>query len=104
MLYNGLKTYGKDPGQLDATIDLFMFALAEYPADLIGNAFKKYVSTNSDFPAPADIAQLIERQGRPKLENSVYISISKKPADTRTDDEWQYMREYEHYMVKGDGF
>jgi hypothetical protein len=100
LLFNGLKTYGKDPGQLDAVIDLFMFALADYSAEQVAKAFRQYVLKASDFPAPADIVQLIERDGRPPLDKAVYLQICKKDPMLRSRQEWDYKAEFERTVME----
>ena len=75
--------------------------LAQFTMDQVRAAFGKWLETNSTFPAPADIVSLIRRGGKPPLEKSYYIAISKKPADQRTKDEWQYLRDYEEFLREG---
>ena len=99
--YQALNMYGKEPEQMAATIRIFHLVLADYPIDRITAAFGKWLETNSTFPAPADIVSLIRRGGKPPLERSYYISISKKPADQRTKAEWGYLRDYEEFLREG---
>jgi len=102
MFYDGLKLYGKQPEQLDNAVKLFNFVLADYPADKIMKAFSYYALHNTEFPAPADIANIIDRGGdKPPFEKAVYVSISRKPPEDRDDDEWAYMRDYEEFMIRG---
>lgn len=84
-----------------AAIRIFHLVLADYPIEQITMAFGKWLETNSTFPAPADIVSLIRRGGKPPLERSYYISISKKPADQRTKAEWSYMADYEEFLREG---
>lgn len=101
MVYDGLKVYGKEPEQLENAVKLFNFALADYPTQQIVDAFAYYVSNFSEFPAPADIVQIIRRKGKPPMDKTVYVAISKKDACSRTSEEWQYMRDYETWMLEG---
>jgi len=101
MTFDALKTYGKEPEQLDSVKKLFHFALADYSWDRIREAFAYYIKHNTEFPAPADIVQIIERGNKPPFDRAVYTSISKKHPAERTSDEWQYMREYERWMLEG---
>jgi hypothetical protein len=99
--FDGLKTYGKEPEQLEATIGLFRMVLSDYPFDKIRNAFALYLKTNTEMPAPADIANIIERGGKPPFDKSIYVSISKKHPEDRNHDEWEYMKDYENFMISG---
>jgi len=80
---------------------MFQLVLADYPIDKIRSAFTYYLKFNSDLPAPADIATIIERGNKPPFDRAVYVAISKKQAEDRTSDEWKYMRDYEHFIVTG---
>jgi len=99
--FQALNLYGKEPEQLAAAIPLFQMVLSDYSIDQIRAAFIRWLKTNSTFPAPADIANLIERNGKPPLDRAVYVSISKKPGDQRTAKDWQYLRDYEEFMIHG---
>ena len=98
MFFDALKTYGKQPAQLEAVTKLFLFALSEYPVDKIIDAMAFYVRNYTDFPAPADIVQIIERGNKPPFDRAVYVTISKKHPEDRTHDEWAYMRDYESFQ------
>ena len=99
--FQALNLYGKEPEQLAAAIPLFQMVLSEYPIGRIRTAFVQWLQTNNTFPAPADIASLIKRNGKPPLDRAVYIGLSKKPADQRTSAEWVYLREYEESQIRG---
>lgn len=99
LFYDALKTYGKQPEQMESVTKLFMFALADYPVQKIIDAMSFYVRHYTDFPAPADIVQIIERGNKPPLDRSVYVNLSKKQPDQRTSEEWAYMREYEAFQL-----
>ena len=101
LFHDALKTYGKQPEQMESVTKLFMFALADYPTQKIIDAMSYYVRNYTDFPAPADIVQIIERGNKPPLDRSVYVSISKKHPDQRTSEEWEYMRDYERFQLEG---
>ena len=101
ILYNGLKVYGKEPEQLEDTTKLFMFALADYPVDKIVDGIAYYVRNYPEFPAPADIVQIIDRGNKPPFEKAVYVNVCKKIPEERTSAEWQYKRDYEAFMLKG---
>ena len=99
MAFDALKTYGKEPEQLDSVKKLMHFALADYPWEKIREALAFYFRNNTDFPAPADIVQIIERGNKPPFDKAVYVNITKKRGDERTSEEWKYMREYERWIV-----
>lgn len=101
MAFDALKTYGKEPEQLESVKKLMHFALADYPWEKIRDALAYYFKHNSEFPAPADIVQIIERGNKPPFDKAVYTTISKKHPADRTSDEWAYMREYESWVLHG---
>jgi hypothetical protein len=101
MAFDALKTYGKEPEQLESVKKLMHFALADYTWEQISNALRYYFKNYTEFPAPADLVQIIERKNKPPFEKAVYVSISKKPAYERSSDEWAYMRAYEDWMLRG---
>lgn len=99
--FQSLKLYGKEPEALEATVATFNLVLADYEFSRIKDAFAFYLRSNTEMPAPADIANIIERGNKPPFDKAVYVSISKKSGEERTREEWQYMREYERFMVTG---
>lgn len=100
--FQSLKVYGKEPEQFEGVVSMFNMVLADYSIEQIYAAFKFYLKHNSEMPAPADIANIIERGNRPALDRSVYISISKKDGCDRTEDDWQYLRDYERFQQTGE--
>jgi len=100
--FAALKVYGKQPEELAAVNAMFQLVLSDYPMADIRKAFAVYLKRHNDLPAPADVVQIIERDGKPPLERSVYIAISKKEPETRTTSDWAYMRDYERYAKTGD--
>lgn len=99
--FQALNLYGKEPEQIEAAIALHQMVLSDYSIDQIRPAFIRWLATNSTFPAPADIVSLIKRGGKPPLDRAVYVSISRKPGDQRTKADWQYIRDYEEFMIHG---
>lgn len=99
LFFDTLKTYGKEPEQIENVTKMFLWVLADYPVEQILDAMAFYAKHYPDMPAPADIANIIERGNKPPLRESVYIQISKKLPDTRSSEEWAYMREYERFML-----
>lgn len=99
--FRALKLYGREPEDFAAIDAMFQLVLADYPIDKIKQAFAVYLKRHNELPAPADIVQIIERDGKPPLERAVYIAISKKQPEDRTSSDWGYMREYEKYSKTG---
>lgn len=105
--YDGLKIYGKEPEQLENANRLFQVVLADYSIEKIESAFRFYFKTHSEMPAPADIANIIERGGKPAFDRTVYLRLVKKrEADpyaygVLTSEEADYIRDYERFMVTG---
>lgn len=99
--FQALKLYGKEPEAFGAVVSMFNLVLSDYSFDSIKSAFAFYLKYNSELPTPADIANIIERGNKPAFDRSVYISISKKQPEHRTSSEWQYIREYDSFMITG---
>lgn len=76
--------------------------LADNSIEDISDGFKLWFRRSNEMPTPADIVNIIERGGKPPLERSVYVNISKKEPELRDSDEWAYMREYERWAIRGD--
>lgn len=100
--FASLKLYGREPEQFGAVNAMFQLVLADYPIEKVRAAFATYLRRHTELPAPADIATIIERNGKPPLERSVYISLTKKDAELRTAADWAYMRDFERYAMTGD--
>jgi hypothetical protein len=101
MFYDTLKIYGKTPDQMESVTRMFNFVLADYSYEQIQTALAYYAKHNNEMPAPADIATIIERGGKPPFDKAVYVAISKTDPAHRTSEEWAYMRDYERFMVSG---
>jgi hypothetical protein len=99
--FQSLKLYGKEPEAFEAVVAMMNLVLAEYPMAKIREAFAFYLKHNNELPAPADIANIIERGNKPPFDRAVYISISKKHPEDRDSGEWCYMREYEQFQITG---
>lgn len=89
------KLYGRDVANTETVIELFQKIMGKYPADKVIRAFEIWMERSQEFPTPSDIVNLIKRNGRPPLSKERYIAISKKDGEDRTQDDWQYMREYD---------
>lgn len=99
--FQSLKLYGKEPEALEATVAMFQIVLADYPFEKVKAAFAFYLKHSSELPAPADIANIIERGNKPPFDRAVYIAISKKQPEDRDKEEWAYMRDYERFTISG---
>ena len=97
--FQTLRVYGKEPEALESVIAMFRLVLADYSVEKITGAFRLWLKRSNEMPAPADIANIIERGGKPPFERAVYVSLSRKPPEQRTSDEWEYMREYENHAI-----
>jgi len=86
---------------------MFYIVLGDYQFSDIEAAMAFYLKTNSEMPSPADIANIIEREGKPAFERSVYINLCKRrDADpyaynVLTRAEREYISDYEKYMITG---
>lgn len=96
-----MKLYGKEPEQLRSMAGLFQFALADYEAEKIMKAFAYHLQISSEMPTPADIVNIMRRGNRPPLDRSVYVRLSKKDPYDRDREDWDYIREYEEFMIHG---
>jgi hypothetical protein len=93
--FQTMKTYGKDPASMSSIVDIFIRDLSDYPVDLIQKAITTHAKKSTEFPTVADIVGLIERNGKPPLSEAMYISISRKDYEDRTQEENAYFRAYQ---------
>jgi len=99
--FESCKVYGKEPEQLKSVNSMFQMVLADFTIEQIRQAFRFYLKHYSEMPAPADIAQIIMRGNKPPFDKTVYVSISKKPRDELTTEEWNYLKEYAQFILSG---
>jgi hypothetical protein len=102
--FHAAKTYGKQAESLEAIIPLFTAALSEFPIDKVEWAFDQHAQRSEEFPTRADILSLIRRNGKPPLSEAMYIQLSRKDPETRTRDDWQYIRDFEEEQNQGSEF
>jgi hypothetical protein len=103
-LFFSLNTYGKDASALKVIIPLFMKTLENYTLPDLEWAFAQYTATETTFPSPANIVQLIENKDKPKLIESIYVNLSMRrqnDPENLSKEEWTYIREYEASAMKG---
>lgn len=79
----------------------FRITLSDYPITKIEEAFRFHLKHNKEFPVPADIVHIIERGNKPPLRESVYIALNRKNPEGRTAEEWNYINDYEQFMLTG---
>jgi len=94
--------YGKKPDSLKAVANAFQNILSEQSIVDIQKAFDIWMKRESQFPTPADIYGLIQRDGKPPLCKVMYVGISQKDAYHRTSADWEYLKEYETHQRTGD--
>ena len=81
---------------------LFKLALSQYTLPQIQMAFSYYLKYFKGMPEPSDIVTIIERNGKPPFDRSVYINIQKKPPEERSPSEWEYKKKYEKFIIDGE--
>lgn len=96
--FRALRTYGKTPEDLDATIGLFKLVLSDYTAEAIMAGMVQWMRTNNQMPTPSDIIAIIDPQDHGP-DKTVYLNLSKKPPEMRSPNEWAYMRNYERWAM-----
>lgn len=104
--------YGKNPEQLTNTVKLFRLVLADFTIEQINKAFVTHLQRSNEMPTPSEIVGLIQRDGRPPLDKSVYVALVQKRErttmkysygtyDDLTNEEKEYISEYEKFNIKG---
>lgn len=95
------KLYGREPESLNAVTQIFHRLLGKFDSDKVLKAFETYITRENEFPTPADIVTTIKRNGKPPFTESRYIAICRKPGEDRSDEEWQYKKDYEIDQATG---
>lgn len=93
--------YGREPDAVANIRAGFMVVLGEFPIEKVEQAFRYHLQNFREFPVPADIAHIVLRGNKPPFERSLYISISRKAGEDRTREEWDYLKDYERYILTG---
>lgn len=96
-------TYGKTAADMEIMADGFISMLADYPADKVIKAFRTHVERSKKLPTLAGIIGLIRRNGRPPLNESDVVRVSKIDPEHRTPDQWSLLREWEEQQAEGWG-
>jgi hypothetical protein len=93
--------YGREPEAVQNIRAAFALTLADQPIDKIEAAFRYHLKHYREFPVPADILHIVLRGNKPPFDKAVYVNVSKKPGEDRTPEDWQYLREYERFILSG---
>lgn len=96
--------YGREPESAENIRKAFNLQLSEYTGEQITKAFAYHLKVFKDFPVPANIVEIIERNGKPPFERSVYIQLCQKKKDSPESlsrDDWEYMADYERFITTG---
>lgn len=99
--YDIFPQFGREPTALDNARRAFQIALADFTLEQIEAAFRYWIKNFNQFPTPADIQHVVLRGNKPPFERTVYLSIAKKHGEDRTPAEWQYVRDYEKFILTG---
>lgn len=110
--FDTMKTFGKKPEQLKNAAALFSFALEDFTSEQVLSAFKWHLQHSTEMPTPADISNTIKRGNRPPLDKAVYTALIRKRErttekysygtyDDLTDQERQYVADYELFHIEG---
>lgn len=83
---------------------MFHAVLGKYPSTKVLQAFEIWIERSQEFPTPADIVELIKRNGKPPLSEGMYVTISRKDPEARTRVEWDYMQEFEQERLRGSDY
>jgi len=95
------KLYGRDLGDAGTVINLFHQLLGKYPGAKVISAFEVWLERGQEFPTPADIINLIKRNGRPPLKESDVIAVRRKDGEDRTKADWDLLREWDAQQREG---
>lgn len=93
--------YGREPEAAANIRRGFMVVLGDFPIEKIEAAFDYHLRHFREFPLPADIAHIILRGNKPPFRAEVYVAIQKKYGEDRTPEDWQYIRDYEKFILTG---
>lgn len=93
--------YGREPEAAANVVRAFQITLSDFGIKQITEAFRFHLRTSKEFPTPADICNIVLRGNKPPFERSVYVALTKKHPEDRTPAEWQYIRDFEQFNVKG---
>jgi len=102
--FNTQLVYGKQPEQIGSAQKLFQMVLAPYEFDKIQKAFIHFLTHSNQMPTPADIAKLIDGEGKPIMDKSTYIGIKERmklPTEYIMPKEREYVKEYEKINING---
>ena len=73
------RTYGKQAGDTDLVVGIFIRVLNAYSSQDVIQAIKQWILESSEFPTPADIKRILD--GKPKMSDAVYRRALKVSQD-----------------------
>lgn len=98
------KQYGKTAAQLETMVDGYCWALKAYPVAMVIDGFREYITRKSDMPSPADIRAIIDpvvEEWQP--DKAYYIKLQNifkaEGPYGLSPEEYEYIRDYEAYML-----
>lgn len=95
------RTYGKQAGDFDKVVSVFIKVLNNYEPQKVITAIKEWILKSPEFPTPADIMGILNPQ--PKFDYAVYTSLCNrlKAGDRLDFTEKNYIKAYEQNAMKG---
>ena len=95
------RTYGKQAGDFDKVVQVFIKVLEGYEPEKIMQAIKKWVMVSPEFPTPADILGILNPQ--PKFDYAVYNRLcdKQKRGEQMQYQENEYIKAYERNAING---
>jgi hypothetical protein len=95
------KLYGREPEAFEAATQVIQNVLGRFPADKSVRSLQTWLERSTEFPTPADLVNLIKRNGKPPLRESDIIAIRKKDGEDRTREEWAMLQEWDTERQEG---
>lgn len=98
-------SYNRPTEEIKDRLRAFVMVLADYTAEQVEGAFLRWLKHYDRFPVPSDIVGLIERNGRPPFERTVYMRLKERQKDSYdflTEDELNYIKDFEFWCLNGD--
>jgi hypothetical protein len=103
--FDALKSYGKEPEQLEGIVRLFKVVLGRYTWESIESAFLSHLSSSEDMPTPANIVAFIDSDKSDKKWCSVtFLDIKRRIREGEyvTLEEKRYCEEFISSKVNDD--
>jgi len=95
------RTYGKQGEDLEVAAKIWSKDLQGWAGEDIAEAMEYWRMKSQEFPTPADIIAILERQ--PKMDGAVYREFlnRRKNGDVLTQSQKNYIENYERTTMKG---